>query len=921
MAIRLHYRVRMALRSFLRRRTAERELDEELRFHFQEMETRAHAGESTSDEAHGRVPRRLGRFDQAKEACRDARTLRPLEDLLRDLRFGARLLARSPSFTVVAIVSLALGIGASSAIFSLINAIVLRALPVDQPEQLYVAQVARMEQLDPRFSYPAYRGVGELVAERAEVAAVSSIQSMQIGTAGSNPATAESAEVQLVAGDYFSVLRQHPQIGRLLGPGDNRTLDDHPVAVISDAYWSRKFGRATNAVGRVVIVNGTPVTIVGVTAPRFFGTTVGTRNPDMWVPIMMQAAVHYASDVGSINGDTQKPWPPQREVSWLDLFLRMPADAVPAVSEAMTLAMQRDYAQRSGYRDEAELRRQYQSSRVVLTSGSRGLSSMRDDLTTPLLVLFGMVALLLTIACANIASLLLARATNRHREMAIRLSIGAGRERLMRQLLTESLLLSLIGGALGLVVAYWGSSGLLTLANDGTRVTALDVRPDWRVLGFALAVSLSTGLVFGLLPAQRSTRVQLADALKAQTRGAIGSGGSRVGRRWFGGRLLVAGQMAFSLLLLIVAGLFARSLQELTRVDIGFDRDRLLVTGVDPRAAGYTQAQLPALYRRIVEHVNALPGVARASMSASGPFSGSRWISRFEAEGYTRGRDEQLRLLDEVVTTDYFRTVRLTIVHGRAFGPQDVATSRKVSVINETMARRYFQDQSPIGKRWSYDEEFDEEAFEIIGVVQDARSDDLTAGAVNMAYRPVTQTELYLTSIEIRAAGAPAALAAEIRNTLREAEPRLRLAPIEPLGDRVVRAMRQEWLMTSLTMAFGGVALFLACLGLYGTISYAITRRTAELGLRVALGASRGAVQWLILREAFTLVVIGLIVGLPLGFVASRTMATLFFGISPLDPMAHGAAVTALVVIAALAAYLPARRASRVDPMRALRVD
>ncbi|MPY89351.1 MAG: FtsX-like permease family protein [Luteitalea sp.] len=920
MATRFHHRVRMALRSFLRRPAAERELDDELQFHFREMEAHEATRGSARAEAHSPARRHFGGSDQVKEACRDMRTLRPFENLLRDLRFGARLLTRSPIFTVVAVVSLALGIGASSAIFSVINAIVLRALPVDQPEQLYVAQVARMEQLDPRFSYPAYQGIGELVAERAEVAAVSSIQSMQIGTAGSNDATAESAEVQLVSGDYFSVLRQHPQIGRLLGPGDNRTLDAHPVAVISDAYWSRKFGRATNAVGRVVIANGTPMTIVGVTTPRFFGTTVGTRNPDMWVPVMMQAAVHYASDMGNINGDSQKPWPPQREISWLNLFLRMPAGAVPAVSEAMTLAMRRDYAQRSGYQDDAELRRHYQSSRVVLASGSRGLSRMRGDLTTPLLVLFVMVGLLLAIACANIASLLLARATTRHREMAIRLSIGAGRQRLVRQLLTESLLLALIGGALGLVVAYWGSSGLLILVNDGTPVTAIDVRPDWRVVGFALAVSLSTGLFFGLLPARRSTHVQLADALKAQTRGAIGSS-SRVGRRWLGGRLLVAAQMAFSLLLLIVAALFARSLQELTRVDIGFDRDRLLVTRVDPRAAGYTQAQLPALYRRIVEHVSALPGVAGASMSASGPFSGSHWISAFEAEGYTRGRDEQLRVLNEVVTTDYFRTVGLTLLSGRVFGPEDVVNSRKVSVINQTMARRYFGSKSPIGKRWSYDEEFDEEAFEIIGVVQDARSDDLTAGAVNMAYRPVTQSDDYLASIEVRAAGAPAALAAEIRSTLREAEPRLRLAPIEPLGDRVVRAMSQERLMTSLTMAFGGVALFLACLGLYGTISYAVTRRTTELGVRIALGAGCGAVQWLIMREALTLVLMGLIVGLPLAFLATRTMATLFYGITPVDPAAHSAAVATLVVIAALAAYLPARRASHVDPMRALRSE
>lgn len=378
--------------------------------------------------------------------------------------------------------------------------------------------------------------------------------------------------------------------------------------------------------------------------------------------------------------------------------------------------------------------------------------------------------------------------------------------------------------------------------------------------------------------------------------------------------------MAFSLLLLIVAALFARSLQELTRVDIGFDRDHLLVTRIDPRGAGYTRAELPALYRRVLEQVSAIPGVTEASMSANGPFSGSRWTSHFEAEGYTRGRDEELRLVNEIVTTDYFRTVGLTLLSGRAFGPEDVANGRKVSVINETMARRYFGNGSPIGKRWSYDEDFGD-GFAIVGVVQDAPSDDLKAGAVNVAYRPSAQTDDYLMSIEIRTVGALGPMAGEIRARLQQVEPRLPLGSIEPLGDRVTRAMRQERLMSTLTMVFGGVALFLACLGLYGTISYAVTRRTAELGLRVALGASRGAVQWLILRQAIAVMLIGMIVGLPLGVVASRTMATLFYGVPPLDPVAYGTAVSALIVIAALAAYLPARRASRVEPMRALRVD
>ncbi|MGH9161552.1 MAG: FtsX-like permease family protein [Vicinamibacteraceae bacterium] len=533
-----------------------------------------------------------------------------------------------------------------------------------------------------------------------------------------------------------------------------------------------------------------------------------------------------------------------------------------------------------------------------------------------------MVGLLLAIACANIASLLLARATNRHREMAIRLAIGAGRGRLIRQLLVESLLLTVMGGSLGLLFSSWGSRALLALARYGSAVTngGLDLSVDWRVVGFTLGVSLSTGLLLGILPALRGAGVDLTAALKSQGRSVIGSA---AGSRLSAGKLLIAGQFAFSLLLLVLAALFARSLQQLMRVDIGFDRDRLLVAGVDPHAAGYKPAELPALYRRLVERVGAVPGVTAASMSKFGPFGGGYITSSgSEVEGYTRRRNERIVTAEDYITPGYFRTVGLAMKMGRTFRPQDTAHSRKVTIINETMAQRYFQDRNPIGKRWGYGTNFDEWGFEIIGVVQDARYNDLKDDLPNMAYLPVAQrADDYLNSIEVRTEGTPAPLADTIRHVLHEAEPRLSVSSVETLDGRVVHTMRHERLLARLTMGFSSVALFLACLGLYGTISYAVMRRTAELGVRIALGASRGAVQWLILREALTLVLIGLLVGLPSALVVSRTMATLFYGILPSDPAAHGAAVATLITIAALAAYVPARRASRVDPILALRAE
>jgi predicted permease len=924
MATRLHHRVWTALRSFIGRRAADRELDDELRFHFEQMQAyeaaRAVNHAAPANDVHLRTRRRFGGFDQVKEACRDMRTLKPLEDFLKDLRFGARLLVRGPVFSIVAILSLALGIGATSAIFSLINAIVLRELPVENAHELYLAQNVRRDEVNTRFSWPAFEASRDMVAGRAEMAAVSSVRSMQLAptTAGSATPQPESGRVQLVSGEYFGLLRQRPQAGRLLERTDNQIVGQHPVAVISDAYWTRKFGRATDVVGRGLTVNGALFTIVGVTRPEFFGTTVEASNPDVFLPIMMQANVRYNGNMSNMNGDTRKPWVPQREITWLAWFIRMPESAVPAVTEALNLTIKRDHAQVSGYNEEEDMRRMLNETRVTVASGARGISNVRNRMTTPLIVLLAMVGLLLLIACANIASLLLARASNRHREMAIRLSIGAGRGRLVRQLLTESLLLAFIGGALGLIVAEWGSVALVAFGENSSRPPDFDVSPDWRVVAFTLGVSLLTGLLFGLMPAFRSTHVRLAETMKSQTRSVIASGGQ--GRVPLG-KLLIAAQMAFSLLLLIVAALFARSMQQMTRVDVGFDRDRVLIVSLDPRAGGYTREELPTLHRRIIDRVAAVPGVTSVSVSGNGVFGGSRTTSSMEIEGYTPARDENPIADQDVVSHEYFRTVGLTIVAGRAFGPEDTATSRKVSIINETTARRYFKNQNPIGRRWSYDDDF-ANGFEIVGVARDARYTSVRGESPNMVYRPMAQNpDDYPHSLEIRTDGSPAALGPAIRNALRQLEPRLPVTGVDTLDERITRTMGSERLMMWLTMAFGGVALFLACLGLYGTISYAVTRRTAELGVRMALGAGRGAVQWLILREALILVAAGLVIGIPLAFLAARAMSTLLFGVAPTDAVATGSAVAALVVIAALAAYLPARRASRVDPMLALRAE
>ena len=694
---------------------------------------------------------------------------------------------------------------------------------------------------------------------------------MLTADAGATAAGPEPAQVQLLSGECFGLLRQHAQIGRLLGPDDNRTRGGHPVAVLSDAYWSGHFGRSPAAIGRELVINGTAMTIVGVTQPGFFGTAVDARTADIWAPVMMQAELRYAGNLSNSNGDPHKPWVPQRELSWLNVMLRVPHGSEGAIAaEANTIAQQ-DYAQWSGVAGDAEFRDRLRATRISLLPGARGFSDVRARLQTPLIVLLAMVGLVLVVACANLASLLLARATHRQREMAIRLSIGAGRGRLVRQLLTESLLLALLGGAAGLILAAWGGAALVNFGETGPASIGLDVRPDTSVLLFTLAVSIATGLLFGLLPAVRATRVSLAETLKAQTRSVAGAGRG-------GGstsRLLIAAQMAFSLLLLVVAALFGRSLQQLMHVDVGFDRQHLVVAASIRRPRATTSPICRRCNRRLVDRVRALPGVTSASMSGNGPFSGSRTTSGFEVQGYTHGGDERLRTQEEVVMPAYFETVGIPIVRGRGFTAEDVAGGRNVSVINETVARRYFGGRDPIGQRWSYDTDFGKDSMEIVGIAADAHYNDVKGDSPNMVYRPAAQSDWYLESLEVSVAGdsrAVASAASTMLTVLRESEPRLAVRRVETLDSRVSRSMGQERLLTLLTALFGLVALSLACLGLYGTVSYAVTRRTAELGVRMALGADRRAVRWLILREALSVVLLGLAVGLPLTLLSVRAI-------------------------------------------------
>jgi predicted permease len=555
-----------------------------------------------------------------------------------------------------------------------------------------------------------------------------------------------------------------------------------------------------------------------------------------------------------------------------------------------------------------------QSERILLEPASRGLSPFRDTTSSTLYVLLAMMGVLLAVACGNVAGLLIARASAREREIAVRLSIGAGRMHVMRQLLTESLLLGAAAGAAGIVLAFWSRSALLKMFAPTPNLITMDIGFDARVFTFAIGVSIATGVACGIFPAIRGTRVSVADALKAQTR-ATSAGRQSL----FVGKALVALQMAFCLLALVVAALFGRSLQLLTSMDIGYDREHVLTARLDVRTLGYTAEQRQALYKRILERMRQIPGVTSASLSLNGPLNGSETIGDFGIEGYTPGQGERLRSNGEVVTEDYFSTVGLRLLQGRLFGRADHSPGNRNTIVNETIARRFFKNGDAIGKRWDWGSPVGPDGFVIVGIVEDAKYVDLRTPPPNMVYQlAVAQLDAMLSDLEIRTGGSPTTMAATVRQVLAESEPRLPVLDVMPLSGRMAQRVSQDTLIARLTSIFSAIALFLACLGLYGTISYGVNRRAPEIGLRMALGADRRSVLRLILREALLLVSLGAIVGVPLAYIAGRSLQTMLYEIPPLDPISYGGGALVLIAVSVLAAFLPARRASRIEPVLAL---
>jgi predicted permease len=739
------------------------------------------------------------------------------------------------------------------------------------------------------------------------VAAFNSFGNLLHGTVGTS-ANLEPMAVELVSGTYFNVLGVNPVLGRVFTDADDQTLGGHPVAVISHKWWAGRFGRDPAIIGKTLTLGGNVYTIIGVAPPAFFGTNVG-QSPDFWIPLQMNDQIirgpHKISD---------------KFYRSLDIMARLkPGISMPQARANVNLLLKQILYEYAGATPTQTQLSDIQKAHIQINPAANGISFLRDQVEKPLWMLMAMVGLVLIITCANIANLLLARSAARSREIAVRLALGCRRWRLIRQLLTESIVLAAFGGGLGILLASWATHFLLAMISQGPNIIPLDVSPDGRALAFTFLVSFAMAILFGILPAIRSTRIELTPSLK-EGRGAVTS----LSRNPLGKAMIVS-QMALSLVLLVGSGLFLRSLVNLLNVNTGFDKQGVILFDLDPSATGYTdEPRLANLYRQVEERVDALPGVRASSFSIFN-FGAGGWEDSGWAEGYPNAPERGANF--NAVGSGYFATLGTPILRGRDFGQQDTASSPKVAVVNETMARQFFPGGPAIGQRFGMTSQDHSHDIEVIGVVRDAKYQSLDEHARPMVYFPYTQYApdwgigLYLKHFEVRFSDDPQSIVPRIRRTIADINASLPITNVQTLSERVSETVTGQRQVAQLATFFGLLALFQVCIGIYGLMSYGVSRRTNEIGIRMALGAQKGQVLRMVMREIFVLTAIGLMIGIPAALACGRLVASMLFGLKPTDPVATLAAIFILSAVATFAGYIPARRATKVDPMVALRYE
>jgi predicted permease len=860
----------------------------------------------------------------------------PVENFMQDVRFAFRTFLKNPGFTLLAVLTLALGIGANTAIFTVLDSVMLRSLPVPQPQQLVVLTNPDAHGMS-NGSESGDRGLlayseFEYLRDHNEVfsgifAADSTLAQLNVAipnspgsSAAESPAAQDSARIRMVSGDYFPTLEVRPIIGRAFGPEVDRTRNSSPVAVISHAFWRQRFGADPQVLGRKIQVHKTSFEIIGVTPAGFFGETVG-EAPDIWIPMTMQEAIYPGDDLL-----TAFPAGTIDQRMWLQVMARLKPGITLAQANANVNVVFPGYVSASAlrYKLSGEDLKAYSDQRIDVQRGGRGASTVHNGFGEPLKLLMALVALVLLIACANLANLLLARGAARQREFAVRLSIGAGRGRLIRQLLTESFLLAILGAALGVVLAQWADGLLLRMVSPtgsvGQEAIQLSLRPDARVLAFTFAVAILTALLFGLIPALRATRLDLSPMLKSGASGATVEGHSH---RFPVGKILVVTQVSISLVLLVAAGLFVRSLQRLSEVKLGYKTERLLLFRVRPVPAGYKDAAIPRVLQEMLDKFKAIPGVSGATISADGLFTHSESADPIAVEGYTPKPGELPHTRMDQVGPDYFSVIGMPILSGRGITAQDSGNGPRVAVVNQEFVKKFFPNTDPIGKRVTDTYPGNPASAEIVGVVADAKYNSLREETPTRLYNPIfnplwPEQSAYF---EIRTSADPATVSAALRALIHDTNSAIPEIEIHTMSGLIDDSLQTDHFVAQLSSAFGLLAIILASVGLYGIMAFTVARRTRDIGIRMALGANRSNIVRQVLGETLILMLIGIAVGVPIALAGTRLIKSMLFGLGVADPLAIAAACVILAVIAGLAGYIPARRASQVDPMVALRYE
>jgi predicted permease len=844
-----------------------------------------------------------------------------IADLWQDLRFGVRMLMKQPVFTLIAVASLALGIGANTAIFSLVDAVLLKNLPVRDPATLvqfkwaagdgfrvrYNGRANRDElpglRVATSFTHATFEQLRARQQTLSDLFAFAPVEQLNVNVNGQ----ADIASGQVVSGDYFSALGVTPLLGRTLAPADDRA-DAPPAAVISHHYWRRRFGGDPSVIGKQININNAAFTVAGITPPAFNGTQGNGQAPDITIPLAQEPLA-----LGSSSAlRSQSLW-------WLLVMGRMKPGVTreQVQAELAGVFQQRALAERNAppSSGQAATLAAAEMPRLLIAPGRQGDTDWGRLYAKPLYLLSAAAGLVLLIACANVATLLLARATGRQKEIALRLALGAGRGRLLRQLLTESCLLALAGGLLGLLLASWGRDLLLRLRFPGQELAGLQTGVDWRVLGFTLATALLTGLLFGLAPAWQVTRVNLTPALKGAGRGLSLHSRSRLSRA------LVVAQVALSLLLLVGAGLFIRTLRNLQQVNTGFDARNLLLFRVDPRLSGHQGEQINALYQRLFARMEAVPGVQAVTFSRHPLLSGSRGVRPFFVTGQNASSDGPSAAHVHIVRANFLETMSVPVELGRSLREQDDARAPKAAVVNQTFARRYFSNQNPIGQRFGFSPETASQ-IEIVGVAGNAKYDSLREETPPTIYVPwLQEARVGQMNFEVRTVGDPAPLLPAIRQAVREVDGNLPLFDVKTQVEQASQSLAQERLFATLLSFFGLLALLLAALGLYGVIAHSVAQRTQEIGIRVALGARPRDVLRLVIGQGMRLVAPGILLGLAGAYGVTRWIASFLYEVRAVDWPTYSLIAALLLVVALLACWIPARRATKVDPLVALRSE